>query len=61
MSIYLITLLNVLNGVSLLNKNPNPSTEEIIRGMNRNLCRCGAHPRIVEAIQTAAAEMKGAR
>jgi aerobic-type carbon monoxide dehydrogenase small subunit (CoxS/CutS family) len=48
-------------GVSLLNKTPQPSTEEIIRGMNRNFCRCGAHKRIVEAIQSAAVEMKGGR
>ena len=51
----------VMAGVGLLNKTPQPSTEEIIRGMNRNLCRCGVHKRIVEAVQSAAAEMKGAR
>ena len=49
----------VMAGVSLLNKTPQPSTEEIIRGMNRHFCRCGVHKRIVEAIQSAAAEMKG--
>lgn len=51
----------VISGVGLLNRNPNPTTEDIIRGMNRNLCRCGAHLRIIEAIRTAAAEMKGGR
>lgn len=51
----------VMHGVSLLNKNPNPSHDDILQGMNRNFCRCGAHLRIVAAIQSAAAEMKGAR
>lgn len=49
----------VLNAVSLLNKNPQPSREQIIQGMNNNFCRCGAHTRIIDAIQSAAAEMKG--
>ena len=51
----------VLAGVSLLNKNPQPSEAEIIRGMNKNFCRCGVHKRIVEAIQVAATEMKGGK
>ena len=49
----------VLNAVGLLNKNPQPTREQIIQGMNNNFCRCGAHPRIIDAIQSAAAEMKG--
>jgi aerobic-type carbon monoxide dehydrogenase small subunit (CoxS/CutS family) len=49
----------ILKAHSLLLKNPRPSREEIIEGMNENLCRCGAHVRIVEAIETAAQEMKG--
>jgi len=51
----------VLTTVGLLTKNPTPTREQIIRGMEQNLCRCGAHSRIVDAIQTAAAEMKGGR
>jgi aerobic-type carbon monoxide dehydrogenase small subunit (CoxS/CutS family) len=51
----------ILTGVSLLNSTPQPSREQIIRGMEQNFCRCGAHTRIIDAIQTAAAEMKGAR
>ena len=50
----------VVNAVSLLNKNPQPTREDIVRGMNHNFCRCGAHTRIIDAIQSAAAEMKGA-
>jgi aerobic-type carbon monoxide dehydrogenase small subunit (CoxS/CutS family) len=51
----------VLTAVALLAKNPQPTREEIIRGMDQNLCRCGAHTRIIDAIQTAAAELKGVR
>jgi len=43
----------------LLLENPQPSRAEIIEEMDNNLCRCGAHNRIVDAIQTAAAQMKG--
>jgi aerobic-type carbon monoxide dehydrogenase small subunit (CoxS/CutS family) len=49
----------IINAYSLLLKNPNPSRKEIGIGMEENLCRCGAHTRIVQAIQTAANEMKG--
>jgi aerobic-type carbon monoxide dehydrogenase small subunit (CoxS/CutS family) len=49
----------ILKAHSLLSKKPRPSREEIIEGMDGNLCRCGAHVRIVEAIETAAQEMKG--
>jgi aerobic-type carbon monoxide dehydrogenase small subunit (CoxS/CutS family) len=51
----------VLTAFGLLRTNPSPSREQIIRGMEQNLCRCGAHTRIIDAIQTAAAEMKGVR
>jgi len=51
----------ILAAVSLLNSTPQPSREQIIRGMEENFCRCGAHHRIVEAIQAAATEMKGGR
>ncbi|MFB0566488.1 MAG: (2Fe-2S)-binding protein [Candidatus Aminicenantaceae bacterium] len=49
----------ILNAYSLLLKKPNPSRLDIIDGMEDNLCRCGAYKRIVQAIQTAAREMKG--
>ncbi len=51
----------ILNAYSLLRKKPEASFDEILEEMNDNLCRCGAHRRIVRAIQTAAAEMKGGR
>jgi aerobic-type carbon monoxide dehydrogenase small subunit (CoxS/CutS family) len=44
----------LMSGVALLRKNPNPSTAEIIKGMNGNICRCGTYQRIIAAIQDAA-------
>lgn len=49
----------VMHAVSFLGRNPNPSREDIVRGMDNSFCRCGAHTRILDAIQSAAAEMKG--
>jgi aerobic-type carbon monoxide dehydrogenase small subunit (CoxS/CutS family) len=51
----------ILTAYSLLTENVDASDDEIIRGMDENLCRCGAHTRILDAIRTAAREMKGAR
>jgi carbon-monoxide dehydrogenase small subunit len=48
----------ILNAYSLLKKNASPSESEVLEAMDGNLCRCGAHPRIVKALQTAAREMK---
>ncbi|UCG57128.1 MAG: (2Fe-2S)-binding protein [Phycisphaerales bacterium] len=48
----------ILNAYSLLLKNPRPSRAEIIQGMDDNLCRCGAHVRIIRAIESAAEEMR---
>jgi aerobic-type carbon monoxide dehydrogenase small subunit (CoxS/CutS family) len=49
----------VMNAVGLLIKNPKPTKKEIVKGMEDNLCRCGAHVRIIKAVETAANEMKG--
>ncbi len=51
----------ILNAYSVIRKKPDASLDDIVAEMNDNLCRCGAHRRIVRAIQTAAAEMKGGR
>lgn len=44
----------IMNAYGLLLANKNPSREEIVSAMDDNLCRCGAHKRIVEAIEAAA-------
>jgi len=51
----------IMNATGLLLKNPLPTTQEIKDGMENNLCRCAAHLRIVEAVQTASKEMKGGK
>lgn len=51
----------ILTAHALLTEKPDPTEQEILQGMDDNLCRCGAHPRIVRAIQTAAAELRGRR
>jgi len=49
----------ILATYGLLLRNPQPTQEEIVRGMENHLCRCGAHTRIIRAIQSAAEQMKG--
>jgi len=51
----------ILSAYALLTETQTPSEEEILRGMNDNLCRCGSHVRIVKAILAASKEMKGGR
>jgi aerobic carbon-monoxide dehydrogenase small subunit len=43
----------ILSGKALLDENPNPTEEEIRRGISGNLCRCTGYNMIVEAIQSA--------
>ena len=49
----------ILAAYSLLRRTPRPSYRGILEGLEHNLCRCGAHKRIVEAVQAAAKEMVG--
>jgi aerobic-type carbon monoxide dehydrogenase small subunit (CoxS/CutS family) len=52
----------ILTAYSLLRKNPQPTREGIILAMDDNFCRCGGYMRVIQAIETAAQEMKkGAR
>jgi nicotinate dehydrogenase subunit A len=45
---------------ALLDRNPNPTRAEIAAALDGNLCRCGAHNRIIRAVARAAAAMRGA-
>ena len=45
----------IMSAVGLLKRNPKPQEKEIIDFMDGNVCRCGTYPRIVSAIQKAAA------
>jgi aerobic-type carbon monoxide dehydrogenase small subunit (CoxS/CutS family) len=49
----------ILNAYALLLKTRRPTRDEIIRHMDDNLCRCGSHIRIVEAIQEASGARQG--
>jgi len=49
----------IVNAYGLLLRNPHPTRDQIVQGMQPNLCRCGAHTRIIRAIETAAGQ-KGA-
>ena len=51
----------IMSGVALLKKNPKPSRDEIVRHMDKNMCRCGTYLRIVKAIEIAAGTVKEAR
>jgi aerobic-type carbon monoxide dehydrogenase small subunit (CoxS/CutS family) len=50
-----------MTSVGLLKKNPAPTRKDIVDGLEDNLCRCGAHVRIIDAVQTAAKNMKGGK
>jgi carbon-monoxide dehydrogenase small subunit len=49
----------ILTSAGLLGKHPAPTRDDIISGLEDNLCRCGAHTRIIDAVQDAAENMKG--
>jgi isoquinoline 1-oxidoreductase subunit alpha len=49
----------IMSSVSLLQTNPRPSAEQIVQSLQGNICRCGTHPRILEAVQRAAETMAG--
>jgi aerobic-type carbon monoxide dehydrogenase small subunit (CoxS/CutS family) len=49
----------IMNAYAFLRKNPRPSWTDITQGMDDNLCRCGAHNRIMQAIREAATDMEG--
>ena len=49
----------ILSAFALLEKNSDPTVQEITDHMEDNLCRCGAHLRIIRAIQEAAEIMRG--
>jgi carbon-monoxide dehydrogenase small subunit len=51
----------VITAVALLNKNQSPTRQEIIDGLEDNLCRCGAHTRIIDAVADASKVMKGGK
>ena len=51
----------IVSAKALLDRNPSPSRAEIAEALDDNICRCGAHNRILRAVEKAAARMRGAR
>jgi carbon-monoxide dehydrogenase small subunit len=49
----------IISAKALLDKNPNPSEEEIREGIAGNFCRCTGYTKIIESISAAAEAMKG--
>jgi aerobic-type carbon monoxide dehydrogenase small subunit (CoxS/CutS family) len=49
----------IMSGVALLARHERPTRQQIIAGMNGNICRCGTYTRIIAALETAAGGGKG--
>ena len=47
----------LINAAALLKGNPSPTESEVRAALDRNLCRCGSHNRMVRAVLRAASEM----
>ncbi len=47
----------ITSACALLERKPQPSRDEIVQGLEKHLCRCGAHTRMVRAIALSAAKM----
>lgn len=47
----------LINAAALLKRNPSPTEAEVRAALDRNLCRCGSHNRMVRAVLRAASEM----
>jgi aerobic-type carbon monoxide dehydrogenase small subunit (CoxS/CutS family) len=48
----------IMSSVALLQSNPNPDVADIAQFLQGNICRCGTHPRIVDAVRAAAKAMQ---
>jgi aerobic-type carbon monoxide dehydrogenase small subunit (CoxS/CutS family) len=48
----------IMAAIALLGANASPSKPDIARAMQRNVCRCGTYPRIVAAVERAAASTR---
>ena len=49
----------VMSAKALLDRNPSPSRADIVTALDKHLCRCGAHQRILRAVERAAVAMRG--
>lgn len=51
----------LISAKALLDRNPKPSRADIVAALDRHLCRCGAHQRILRAVERAAASLRDGR
>jgi aerobic-type carbon monoxide dehydrogenase small subunit (CoxS/CutS family) len=51
----------ILSAKALLEENPSPTEEDIKEGLDGNWCRCTGYVKQIEAVQAAAAEMRGGK
>ena len=49
----------VISAKALLDRNPRPSRADIVAALDKHLCRCGTHTRILKAVERAARTMNG--
>ncbi len=49
----------ILTAYDLLRRNPKPTRDEIVKALDDNLCRCGTHTRVLDAVESAASRMRG--
>jgi len=49
----------LMDAYVFLREHPKPSRDAIVAHMERNLCRCGAHQRVIDAIEAASGQMEG--
>jgi aerobic-type carbon monoxide dehydrogenase small subunit (CoxS/CutS family) len=49
----------IMSSVGLLATNAHPTSEEIVQALQGNICRCGTHPRIMDAVHQASKAMQG--
>jgi aerobic-type carbon monoxide dehydrogenase small subunit (CoxS/CutS family) len=50
----------IMAAVGLLRARPDAREEDIVRSLDRNVCRCGTYPRIVQAVRAAAVRLRSA-
>src|SRR5580704_14602586 len=51
----------LMSAKALLDRNPNPSRGEVVEALDKHLCRCGTHQRILRAVERAAAALRNGR
>lgn len=51
----------LISAKALIDRNPNPSRADIVAALDKHLCRCGAHQRILRAVERAAETLRNGR